>query len=57
MRTLRITLTAAIALAGLTACAPTRVEGVWHFYLSLSEGSDCTQDLDLQRWPDGGQDD
>ena len=45
MRTLRITLTAAIALTGLTACAPTRVEGVWHFYLSLSEGSDCTQDV------------
>jgi hypothetical protein len=30
---------------GLTACAPTKVEGVWHFYLSLPEGSDCTQDL------------
>jgi hypothetical protein len=45
MRTLRITLTAAFALVGLTACAPTKVEGVWHFYLSLPEGSDCTQDL------------
>ncbi|MCK6522692.1 hypothetical protein L6R49_14775 [Myxococcota bacterium] len=45
MRTVRITFTAAIALAGLTACAPTKVEGVWHFYLSLAEGSDCTQDV------------
>jgi hypothetical protein len=45
MRTLRITLTAAIALTSLTACAPTRVEGVWHFYLSLYEGSPCTQDV------------